>query len=102
MILIKFIVEAAGYIVRSISTQHIYNKDLYVTQFSLIVLAPVLMAAACYIVFVCYPTSVEFFFILSLDSRVELFSTLFQEKQERSSYSGFHLVLLLLFLSRRI
>jgi len=43
--------EAAGYIVRSISTKHIYNKNLYVTQFSLIILAPVLMAAACYIVF---------------------------------------------------
>jgi len=97
-----FIVEAAGYIVRSISTQHIYNKNLYVTQFSLIVLAPVLMAAACYIVFVCHPTSVGFLFILTLDCRVELFSTLFQEKQERSSCSGFHLVLLLHYLLRRI
>jgi hypothetical protein len=32
--------------------QNMDNKSLYVAQFSLIVLAPVLMAAACYIVFV--------------------------------------------------
>ncbi|KUJ20461.1 RTA1 like protein [Mollisia scopiformis] len=43
--------ESAGYILRTISTQHIYDQNLYVASFSLIVLAPVLMAAACYIVF---------------------------------------------------
>jgi hypothetical protein len=51
-----FVVEAAGYIVRCISTQNVYNKDLYIIQFTLVVLAPVLMAAACYIVFVSSAT----------------------------------------------
>jgi len=44
-------VEAGGYIVRCISTQNIYDKNLYVVQFTLVVLAPVLMAAACYVLF---------------------------------------------------
>jgi hypothetical protein len=44
-------VEAAGYIVRCLSTQNVSNKTLYVAQFCLIVLAPVLMAAACYVIF---------------------------------------------------
>ena len=45
-------VEAGGYIIRCISTQNTTDKDIYVVQFSLIVLAPVLMAAACYVIFV--------------------------------------------------
>ncbi|PQE31002.1 hypothetical protein CJF32_00006039 [Rutstroemia sp. NJR-2017a WRK4] len=43
--------EAIGYIVRAISTQHTFNDTLYVIQFTLIFLSPVFMAAACYIVF---------------------------------------------------
>ncbi|TVY20544.1 Protein RTA1 [Lachnellula arida] len=43
--------ESIGYIVRCLSTQKPDNKVLYVLSFALIVLAPVLMAAACYIVF---------------------------------------------------
>lgn len=43
--------ESAGYIVRCISTQNVATKTFYVVQFCLIVLAPVLMAAACYVVF---------------------------------------------------
>lgn len=44
--------EAAGYIARSVSTQNVDNKHIYVAQYCLIVLAPVLMAAACYVIFV--------------------------------------------------
>jgi hypothetical protein len=44
--------EAGGYIARIISVNDVYSKNVYIVQFSLIVLAPVLMAAACYIVFV--------------------------------------------------
>ncbi|CZR61014.1 related to RTM1 protein [Phialocephala subalpina] len=43
--------ESAGYILRSLSTQNQTDKNLYVSSYSLIVLAPVLMAAACYVVF---------------------------------------------------
>ncbi|KAF8867134.1 RTA1 like protein [Acephala macrosclerotiorum] len=43
--------ESAGYILRCLSTQNQTNKNLFVSSYSLIVLAPVLMAAACYIVF---------------------------------------------------
>jgi hypothetical protein len=46
-----------GYIVRSISTQNVTNKSLYIAQFSLIVLSPVLMAAACYVIFVRFRSS---------------------------------------------
>jgi len=45
-------VESGGYIVRALSVRHVANKDLYITQFALVVLAPVLMAAACYVIFV--------------------------------------------------
>jgi RTA1 like protein len=48
----KETVEAAGYIARCLSVNHVDNKNLYIINFTLIVLAPVLMAAACYIVFV--------------------------------------------------
>lgn len=44
--------EAGGYIGRIISISNPYEKTVYIVQYSLIVLAPVLMAAACYIVFV--------------------------------------------------
>ncbi|KIM95606.1 hypothetical protein OIDMADRAFT_133677 [Oidiodendron maius Zn] len=43
--------ESGGYIVRSISAQHVDNKKIYVVQFCLIVLAPVLMAAVLYVAF---------------------------------------------------
>jgi hypothetical protein len=44
-------VESGGYVVRSISTQHVDGKTIYVVQFCLIVLAPVLMAAVLYVAF---------------------------------------------------
>jgi hypothetical protein len=44
-------VEAIGFISRSISAQHVSERTPYVLQFSLIILAPVLMAACCYILF---------------------------------------------------
>ncbi|KAJ5113736.1 RTA1 like protein-domain-containing protein, partial [Penicillium angulare] len=43
--------EAVGYIGRCISTQNVTEKPIYVLQFSLIILSPVLMAACCYILF---------------------------------------------------
>ncbi|KAJ5808786.1 RTA1 like protein-domain-containing protein [Penicillium riverlandense] len=43
--------EAVGYIARCISVQHVTKKPVYVLQFSLVILAPVLMAACCYILF---------------------------------------------------
>lgn len=43
--------ESGGYIVRSISTQHVDSRTLYIVQFCLIVLAPVLMAAILYVAF---------------------------------------------------
>jgi hypothetical protein len=44
--------EAGGYIARAASTKDVTNGNLYVVQFLLVFLAPVFMAAACYIVFV--------------------------------------------------
>ncbi|KAJ5974491.1 ZIP metal ion transporter [Penicillium waksmanii] len=43
--------EAIGYIARCISTQNVTEKSVYVLQFALIILAPVLMAACCYVLF---------------------------------------------------
>ncbi|KAF7928671.1 uncharacterized protein EAE98_005727 [Botrytis deweyae] len=43
--------EGAGYIIRAISSKHVTEKSIYVAQTALIVLSPVLMAAACYIIF---------------------------------------------------
>ncbi|KAJ5150161.1 RTA1 like protein-domain-containing protein [Penicillium atrosanguineum] len=43
--------EAVGYIARCVSTQNVTDKSIYALQFSLIILAPVLMAACCYIIF---------------------------------------------------
>lgn len=45
------IVEAVGYIARCVSTQDVTKKPVYVLQFALIILAPVLMAACCYVIF---------------------------------------------------
>jgi hypothetical protein len=44
-------VEAIGYIGRCISVQNKLERPVYVLQFALIILAPVLMAACCYIIF---------------------------------------------------
>jgi hypothetical protein len=44
-------VESVGYIARCISTQNQQNQSIYVLQFSLTVLAPLLVAAFCYILF---------------------------------------------------
>lgn len=49
--LISLTVEAVGYIGRCISTQNVTDKPVYVLQFALIILAPVLMAACCYVLF---------------------------------------------------
>ncbi|KAJ5175890.1 RTA1 like protein-domain-containing protein [Penicillium canariense] len=43
--------EAVGYIGRCISVQNVTEKSIYALQFSLIILAPVLMAACCYVLF---------------------------------------------------
>jgi RTA1 like protein len=40
-----------GYISRAFSTQNVDNRTLYILQFSLTVLAPVLVAGFCYILF---------------------------------------------------
>lgn len=44
-------VEAAGYISRCFSVKDVTQRSIYASQFSLLILAPVLMAACCYIVF---------------------------------------------------
>jgi hypothetical protein len=49
--LTKLPVEAVGYIGRCVSTQNVTARSIYVLQFALIILAPVLMAACCYIIF---------------------------------------------------
>ncbi|KAK9375621.1 RTA1 like protein-domain-containing protein [Lipomyces chichibuensis] len=43
--------ESLGYIFRSISTRHTDNRGVFIAQFSLIILAPVLIAASCYVIF---------------------------------------------------
>ncbi|KAJ5215615.1 RTA1 like protein-domain-containing protein [Penicillium cinerascens] len=43
--------EAVGYIGRCVSIQDLTDRPVYILQFSLVILAPVLMAACCYIVF---------------------------------------------------
>ena len=43
--------EAIGYIARCISVKNVTQKQVYVLQFALIVLAPVLIAACCYVLF---------------------------------------------------
>jgi hypothetical protein len=50
--LISLLVEAFGYILRAMSIQNLENKSLYAAQFLLIILAPVLMAGVCYVLFV--------------------------------------------------
>lgn len=44
-------VEAAGWISRCISVKDVTDKPSYSVQFGLVILAPVLMAACCYIIF---------------------------------------------------
>ena len=43
--------EAVGYISRCVSVQHVTDRSIYALQLCLIILAPVLMAACCYILF---------------------------------------------------
>ncbi|OQD99741.1 hypothetical protein PENVUL_c061G07704 [Penicillium vulpinum] len=43
--------EAIGYIGRCVSVKNPLQRDVYVLQFALVILAPVLMAACCYIIF---------------------------------------------------
>ncbi|CAI7602228.1 unnamed protein product [Penicillium glandicola] len=43
--------EAIGYIGRCVSVQNTLERPIYVLQFSLVILAPVLMAACCYVIF---------------------------------------------------
>ena len=45
-------VELLGYIARVVSTKNVDQKGIYVAQFALVVLAPILMAAAYYVIFV--------------------------------------------------
>jgi len=52
-------VEVAGYIARCFPMQSPTSKNLYSVQFSLVVLAPILMAVACYVVFVGVRTQVD-------------------------------------------
>jgi hypothetical protein len=44
-------VEAAGWISRCLSVEKVTDKSTYSVQFGLVILAPVLMAACCYIIF---------------------------------------------------
>ena len=44
--------EAFGFIFRAVSTKSVDNREIYIVQFTLVILAPVLMAAAYYILFV--------------------------------------------------
>lgn len=45
-------VELLGYIARIVSIKNVDQQGIYVAQFALIVLAPILMAAAYYVIFV--------------------------------------------------
>ena len=51
-----FLVEVGGYIARCLSIHNQDSKTLYIVKYVLVGLAPVLMAAACYVVFVCSPS----------------------------------------------
>ncbi|KAJ5375734.1 ZIP metal ion transporter [Penicillium concentricum] len=51
IMVISAAMEAIGYIGRCISVQNTLERPVYVLQFALIILAPVLMAACCYIIF---------------------------------------------------
>lgn len=50
-ILTRGLVEAAGWISRCISVKDVTDKPSYSVQFGLVILAPVLMAGCCYIIF---------------------------------------------------
>ncbi|KAJ6100173.1 hypothetical protein N7467_001708 [Penicillium canescens] len=43
--------EAVGYIARCVSVQYVTHRSIYALQLCLVILAPVLMAACCYILF---------------------------------------------------
>jgi hypothetical protein len=51
VMVIASLMESGGYISRSISTWQVSNRSLYIVQFALVILAPVLMAAGFYVVF---------------------------------------------------
>lgn len=40
--------ELVGYVTRAYSTQHLFNKDVFIVQTVMILVAPAVMAAACY------------------------------------------------------
>lgn len=89
------VVEGAGYIIRALSTKHVTEKSIYVAQTALIVLSPVLMAAACYIIFVS-PSSFQAELSCNygnvanvMNIRGESFITSSQRKHEPPSSSGF-------------
>lgn len=95
--------EGAGYIIRALSTKHVTEKSIYVAQTALIVLSPVLMAAACYIIFVS-PSSFQAELSCNYGNvanvmkiRGESFITSSQRKHEPPSSSGFPLGSLPLF-----
>lgn len=62
--------ESAGYIARCLSTQHSKNDTLYILQFLLVVLAPVLMAGACYVIFVSQTSRYSTGFNYCLQGRI--------------------------------
>ncbi|KGO57729.1 RTA-like protein [Penicillium expansum] len=51
VMVLSAVMEAIGYIARCVSVQNTLERPVYVLQFSLVILAPVLMAACCYIIF---------------------------------------------------
>ncbi|KAL2822151.1 RTA1 like protein-domain-containing protein [Aspergillus cavernicola] len=51
VMVISAAMEAVGYIARTVSTQDVTARTVYVLQFSLLILAPVLMAGALYVLF---------------------------------------------------
>lgn len=44
--------EMIGYIARILSSNEVTDKTLFVLQYCLVILAPVLMAGCCYVIFV--------------------------------------------------
>ncbi|KGO73876.1 Zinc/iron permease [Penicillium italicum] len=51
VMVLSAVMEAIGYIGRCVSVQNTLKRPVYVLQFALVILAPVLMAACCYILF---------------------------------------------------
>ena len=52
VMIVAAVCEAAGFIARVPSAVDPQSRTIYIVSFALVVLAPVLMAAACYVVFV--------------------------------------------------